>query len=112
MTDVWQVTSRATGLSPEEIRSVVTAAAEKQREADERELPPPGTAITLSAASRKYHVALPTLSRWVSRGLIYVIEDLGPGRPLRVDERDLARAVKHYERTGPGKGSHAITTFA
>ena len=61
-----------------------------------------GKPISLSAASRKYGIPDPTLSRWVKAGYI---SKLGhEGRKVLVDEADVAYRVEIYRRLGGGRG--------
>lgn len=67
--------------------------------------PPKGTRITIGAASRKYEVAQPNVTRWAKRGRIHVYEaQRGKGYPTEVDEADVYDAVVLYRRApGPGR---------
>lgn len=67
--------------------------------------PPRGSRITIGAASRKYEVAQPNITRWAKRGRIHVYEaQRGKGYPTEVDEADVYDAVVLYRRApGPGR---------
>ena len=81
------------------IKEAMTIAVEEQ-------LPKEGTAITLREASRKYGPAVGTISRWVKIGWVSVItERTGPGLPMDLDERDIARIVgtRDVRRGRPAK---------
>ena len=58
--------------------------------------------ISVSAASRKYNVPHPTISRWSKRGYI---KRLGrDGRKVLLDEQDVAYCVAVYEDQNGGRG--------
>lgn len=61
--------------------------------------PDEGTPISLTEASGKYGIGLATLSRWVKAGRIRVIERQtnARGRPVMVEELDVAAAADGYE---------------
>jgi hypothetical protein len=58
--------------------------------------------ISVSAASRKYDIPHPTISRWSKRGYI---KRLGKdGRKVLLDEQDVAYCVAVYEEQNGGRG--------
>jgi hypothetical protein len=61
-----------------------------------------GIGISISAASRKYDVPHPTISRWVKKGLIAIIgHDLNR---VLIDEADIAYCAEvRKDRIGQGK---------
>ncbi len=63
--------------------------------------------ISVSAASRKYDVPHPTISRWSKRGYI---KRLGrDGRKVLLDEQDVAYCVTVYEDQNGGRGRQVFT---
>lgn len=88
------------GVKEEYIDMVLALAEEEMRNG---KAPPGG--ISIMEASRKYGIAHSTISRWVQRGYIRVIERTS--WRVYIDEKDLAKVVKHY-RQAPGEGKWTV----
>ena len=58
--------------------------------------------ISQSAASRKYNIPQRTISRWVERGEVLIIESENK-REVYADERSLNKQVSKYQKD-PGQG--------
>lgn len=67
--------------------------------------PAPEGGISLSAASRKYGVPHPTLSRWTKRGYIPVL--LRTRKELYVKESALIEIIRIYKKD-PGQGKKVL----
>jgi hypothetical protein len=62
-----------------------------------------GVSIGVREAERKYGIPNPTISRWVKKGYIRILEIGGHGRPTMIDEADIAFCAEIY-RSDPGQG--------
>jgi predicted site-specific integrase-resolvase len=60
-----------------------------------------GNPIGIGEASRKYKIAQPTISRWVQKGYITIIEQ--EGQKVLINEADVARMAAFYA-SRPGRG--------
>ncbi len=61
-----------------------------------------GVKITIQEASREYGVPAPTISRWVSRNLITVLQRTA--REIYLDRADMAYCAEiHRQNSGAGK---------
>lgn len=76
----------------------------RKRQRPERQ-PAPEGGISIREASEKYDVPSPTISRWVSKGLIPVI--LRTKNWVYVNEDNLAEIVTKY-KLNPGRGKKTI----
>lgn len=67
--------------------------------------PAPEGGISLSAASRKYKIPHPTISRWVKRGLIPVL--LRTSKELYIKDSVIREIAEQYKQN-PGQGKKTI----
>ncbi|OGN90742.1 MAG: hypothetical protein A2Z70_01300 [Chloroflexi bacterium RBG_13_48_17] len=68
--------------------------------------PPPPGSISIRAASRKYGVPSPTISRWVNKQLVPVVSET-PNYKY-IEEAALAEVVRKYREAGPGQGKQTL----
>jgi hypothetical protein len=69
-----------------------------------------GVRISMGDASRRYHIPHPTISRWVSKGYIKIIEQGRTGQKVMIDEADIKFCAIIYSLS-PGQGNRAFTTL-
>lgn len=60
-----------------------------------------GSSISIRGAARKYGITSPTISRWVARGLIRIVKQVG--NKIMIDESDMAYMADYYTKR-PGRG--------
>jgi len=71
--------------------------------------PPPNGSISISEASRRYNIPQPTISRWVRKGFIIVIQDTGWAK--YIGQEQMAELAANYARD-PGRGKWTIKKVA
>jgi hypothetical protein len=69
-----------------------------------------GVRISLGDASRRYHIAQPTISRWVSKGYIKIIQKGRTGQKVLIDEADIKFCASIYKEN-PGQGNRSFTAI-
>jgi len=67
--------------------------------------PAPEGGISLSKASRKYHIPRTTISGWVSMGIIPIVANSTKEKYIK--EENIVRIAKGYKR-GQGRGNRQI----
>lgn len=60
-----------------------------------------GASISIRNAARKYGITPSTISRWVARGLIRIVDQVG--NKIMIDESDMAFMADYYKKR-PGSG--------
>jgi hypothetical protein len=93
---------------PKEVSKVVLETVIEERQNHKRKpkpLPPEG-GISLRAASRKYDLPVSTLSRWTSKGYVFIL--LHTKKEIYVDEAKLAEVIQRYKQN-PGQGKKTIS---
>lgn len=86
----------------EKVERAMVQAAERTI-AEEIEVPPVGTAMTMNQAAKLAHVSSPTIGRWIDYGWVTILrQGSGQGSATYVDAHDVATiALTWNRRPGP-----------
>lgn len=80
--------------------------------ADEIEVPPAGTRMTMNQAAKLAHVSSPTIGHWIEYGWVTVLErGSGQGSATYVDAHDVATVARTWNRR-PGPHRKLVRAIA